>query len=158
MALTKIITLDEIARPVYSIKRNNDIIYHLLKQYIQENGQLQNIVVYLNDSGKYEVIKGRMIYKVLDELGIGFAIVHDLGKLTEKDAKIHYLKLSLLRNEIDTVELAYLVRDLFTTFDKMHLSKILPLSVDEFEALEKIFDFDWEQYKTEDEKQQLGLF
>lgn len=157
MATNKIISIDEIKASESSIKRQNDVIYHLLKNYIQEYGQIQSIIVYKSQD-KYEIIKGRMIYRALLELGVPFAFVCDLGEITIEEAKIHYLKLALLRKEIDSVELAFLVKDLFGSIDKKELSKIIPLSISELEALEKIFNFDWEQYKTENEKNQLKMF
>lgn len=157
MATNKIVGIDEIHLSESSIKRQNDIIYHLLKNYIQEHGQLQSIVVYKRND-KYEIIKGRMVYRALSELEMPFAIVCDLGEIPVEEAKIHYLKLALLRKEIDSVELAFLLKDLFGSIDKRELSKVVPLSMTELEALEKIFNFDWERYKTEDEKNQLKMF
>jgi len=156
--MIQLLSIDEITAPEWSIKQENDALFHKLKRYIAEQGQTQNIIVCKPLLGPYEVVKGRSILRAMKEIGCQFISACNLGDLTAEQAKYHYLKMSLLRQNVDSLEIAYLMRDLLQISTKEDLIKTLPFTVKEMDVFENLFSFDWTQYDDTINKNQGLLF
>lgn len=156
--MIQLLSVEEIETPDYSIKFDDDATFHKLKRYIQEQGQTQNIVVCKPLIGPYQIVKGRSVFRAIKEIGMQFVFACNLGDLTLDQAKYHYLKMSLLRNEVDSLEVAYLMRDLLKEASKEDLIKTLPFTTREMDVFENLFSFDWDQYNDDVDKNQTQLF
>lgn len=156
--MVQLIHINDIIHDEHNIKMNDDTIKQKLINYIKEFGQIQLIVVRSDLFDKYKIIKGHTIFDACKESGLEYVSVVNLGEVSDESAIFHYIRLSTLKQDIDTLELAYLMKPILESMQISELVKMLPFSLEQLEAFRQIFSFNWNQYNDKVNENQKTLF
>lgn len=121
-----------------------------LKGSIEKHGFIDPVTVRIRLEGGYEIIDGEQRLRQIQELGEKQIAVINLGELS--DAKAQELTLQLRnRGEEDSIKLAELITELEDSIGIDELKADLPFPEEDIDNLLQLLDFDWDQYKKDDE-------
>lgn len=150
MGLKKInyeyININEIVDNISSSYIDN-FKYEKLKIFIQNYGQLKNIVVFKVNK-KYIIIDGYILYKCMKELNYKEIYVSIIPLKTEEEA----LLLSLLLNikfDSDWIKLANVIKKLLCNYELNYLSEVLPYDKTEIEKYPLLLEYDFKKHSNE---------
>lgn len=156
--MVKLININDVVGDEHNIKLIDDTIKQKIITYIKEFGQMQLIVVRSDMFNKYKIIKGHTIFDACKSAGLEMINVMDLGDVSDESAVFHYIRLSTLKQDIDTLELAYLMKPLLESMQINELVKMLPFSLEQLQMFTEIFNFNWNQYNDKVNENQKTLF
>lgn len=145
----KVLPIDKMVKAVWNYKTDSPELLEKLKANIKRNGQVENILVRLLDTGFYEIVNGNHRAQALMDLGMTEAVVFDLGKISDAQARRIAIETNETKFETDNIRLAEVIKEITDEFaDLDDLSKSMPYSPEELTNFNKLLTFDWEQYQS----------
>ena len=145
----KTIGIENLVKASWNYKKEDDYKKDRLKANIKKNGQIENILVRLLDTGFYEVVNGNHRYDALKELGTAKVVVYDLGKITESQAVRIAIETNETKFDSDEIVMSKLIIDLEKDFGKDDLLETLPYTEDELNDILDLGNFNWEDFDKE---------
>lgn len=147
----------KITIPNWSFKNIDSDAYRKLEKSIHKNGQNKNIIVRATGNDTYEVIDGKIVFKILLDLPIDYVWCKVHRNISDLDARWLYLQLNY---DFDSnyIEIAKTVLELSENHSKLEISKLVNLSVKEIKDLITLNDFDFERYKPIPLAEQTNFF
>lgn len=122
-----------------------------LKNNIKRNGQIENLLIRELPTGFFEVVNGNHRLDVMKELGMKTAHVYNFGQLSDRQAMRIAIETNETRFQSDSIKLAELVKDISQDFTAEELSTTMPYTVQEIQDMEKLLDFDFDQFNKNGE-------
>lgn len=107
------------------------------KENLKAFGQMRPIVVREYEEG-YEIINGFHRWLSCKELGFDKVLVNNLGKVSDKEAKLLTILLNELKGNPNAIKLAKLIDSLYLSESWQELSNLIPFTDDEIENFRKI--------------------
>lgn len=107
------------------------------KDNLKEFGQMRPIVV-RESNGKFEIINGFHRWLSCKELGFKKVLINNLGKVSDKEAKLLTILLNELKGNPNAVKLAKLIDTLYGSDAWQDIARLLPFGDDEIENFRKI--------------------
>jgi hypothetical protein len=143
----KLMSLDMLVKADWNYKEEDEERAAKLKRQIQRNGQIENIIVRPLDTGYYEVVNGNHRLDIFNDLEIKEVMVYDCGDISLVQAMRISIETNETKFETNQLLLAERVTDILNEFSLEELVETMPYSLEELEAMPKLKDFDWEQFK-----------
>lgn len=128
-----------------------------LRENFKRNGQIENIIIRQLDTGFYEVVNGNHRYDVMVELGLTNCHAYNLGIISEAQAKRIAIETNETRFASDNVKLAEALDELVQEFSLEGLAETLPWSETEIENMQKMLNYDWDQFSEDDDGGEGGM-
>lgn len=127
-----------------------------LKKSLQSQGQILPILVRETENG-LEIINGYHRFMAMKELGVQEVEVKNLGKLTREEAIKRAINTEEIKNPVDQVELASLLKELTLLEDIGTLSLELPYTPEDLQMKLDMLEFDFSQYEKEQQGKEKEL-
>lgn len=129
-----------------------------LLENLKRNGQIENLLVRELKTGFYEVVNGNHRLDVMKILKMETAHVYNLGECTIQHAQRIAIETNETKFGVDNLKLSGLIKELSAEFSMEDLVKTLPYSQEELLDMEKLTDFDWEQFEDTEESEEVDTF
>lgn len=150
-----LVKIDKLVPADWNYKKDEPEKIKKLVNNVKRNGQIENIIVRQLKTGFYEVVNGNHRLAVFKEIGLDKAVVYDLGKISLQEAKRIAIETNETKFEVDNIKLAENIKDILSQFTLPELIETMPYSQDELENMNKLLDFDWDNFeKTQEEKKE----
>jgi len=121
-------------------------------------GQVRDIIVaQKRESDRYVILDGSRILASLRRLGKTTASCLSIGYLTEHEEDKIRILLGMLRYMPNDIEIAKKMEAMTKNYGIHTMYLIMPYETYEIDAFVKMAEFDWGQFKTEEDKNQLKL-
>lgn len=120
-----------------------------LRANIKRNGQAENILVRLLDSGYYEIVNGNHRLDELQYLGFTMVMCYDFGRISLHQAQRIAIETNETRFDNDRVKLAQTIDEIAQHFSIEDLSETMVYSEQEIKDMQHMLDFDWDQFHQE---------
>jgi hypothetical protein len=143
------IPTEQLVKADWNYKTEDKKKQEKLKENIKRNGQIENIIVRLLDTGFYEVVNGNHRLDVLKDLKQKKVYCYNFGKISDVKAQKVAIETNETKFDTDNLKLAELLSEIGKEFDVDELVKTMPYSKQELENFEQLLEFDWEQYNNE---------
>lgn len=143
----KLMPIDKLVKAHWNYKEEEDKKSEKLLNNFKRNGQLENILVRLLDTGYYEVVNGNHRLDVMNTLGYDNVVVMDLGEITQQEAIRKAIETNETKFVSDTIKLAELLGELTEEFGQEEIVNSLPYNEDELNNFANMLSFDWEQFE-----------
>lgn len=150
----KVLPVEKLVKASWNYKTDDPVLLEKLKANIKRNGQVENIIVRKLDTGFYEVVNGNHRFSALVDLEITEAVVFDLGKISDAQARRIAVETNETKFETDNIKLAEVIKEITEEFvDLDALSETMPYTPEDIDNFNRLLTFDWDQYQgdsTED--------
>lgn len=131
----KIIPLSKIVKNNYNYKGMDDFMSMRLKNNIERNGQVQNIIVRELDSGKYEIVNGEHRIDEMRKLKKKHAMCFNVGAVSRDDAVLLMIETNETNFDPNLYELGGLLSDIKNDVSVEDMVYELPYESDEIDRL-----------------------
>jgi ParB-like chromosome segregation protein Spo0J len=131
--------------PKWSLKNINEYEYKKLKKSVKKHGQTKNIIVRLLDDGTYEVIDGKVVFKILKQLKVDFIYCYVFKNITTTEAQRIYLEQDYYF-ETNFVEVGAALAKITKDHSAVDVEKTLIFNYAEIEELLKLQNFNFAKY------------
>ena len=148
----KVLELNKLVKADWNYKTEDSFKKKKLIENIKRNGQIENILVRLLDTGYWEVVNGNHRYDALVDMGKRKVVVYDLGEITQEQAIRIAIETNETKFDSDQVRLSELVSELEGKFGFDDLLETLPYTEDELQDLVDMGNFDWDDLNKDDHK------
>ena len=135
----------------------NIISYKSNRSLIQKYGQTQLIQV-RNVDKHYKVIHGEVIYRCLKEMMVETALCYEFDNVSEEESTLLSIMYKESSHDNNYVVLCELIWGLKENYTLATLADRLPFTKEELEHILTLKDFDWENFSSKEDKNQLDLF
>ena len=142
----KAIQIDKLVKADWNYKENDEELCSKLVENIKRNGQIENILVRLLDTGFYEIVNGNHRYDALKAVGAKVAIAYDLGSISTAEAMRIALETNETRFKTNDAKLASVIKEIASTVSLEELAATIAFSPSELDRLLSLADWDWDQY------------
>jgi ParB-like chromosome segregation protein Spo0J len=146
------VSIDRLVKADWNYKRDDSFMLDKLVENIKRNGQVENLIVRELETGALEIVNGNHRYDALRQLGIGEAIVCNLGRITLLQAQRIAIETNETRFKSDVILLAQRLEELRAEFEEADLTATLPFTDDDLNNLSNLNDYDWDDAKERGEK------
>jgi hypothetical protein len=148
----KQIDIDLLVKADWNYKEEDADLQIKLENNIKRNGQIENIIVRLLDTGFYEVVNGNHRYDAFKKLGFKKIICCDLGKISRDEAVLQAVATN--ETKFKTIEsiLYERIKELGESYSLKELSDVLPYDEKMLEVQMKAVDFDFNNYNDKNEE------
>jgi hypothetical protein len=136
------IPIEQLVKADWNYKEDNPELEQKLLENIKRNGQIENIIVRVLDTGFYEVVNGNHRLDVLKMADFDSVYCFNLGQVTEAQAKRIAVETNETRFQSDFKSLAMIVNEVFMEFDDANLT--MPFDDYDLEAMKNVSDADVE--------------
>lgn len=131
------VDLAKIIPNTWNYNEQSEDMLEKTKQNLKAFGQMRPIVVREHDSG-YEIINGFHRWLSCKELGFKQVLINNLGKVSDKEAKLLTVLLNELKGNPNAIKLAKLIDSLYLSDSWQDISLLIPFTDDEIENFRKI--------------------
>mgnify|MGYP003658836459 CR=1 FL=1 len=145
----KLMPIKKLVKADWNYKEEEDNKSKKLLNNFKRNGQLENILVRLLDTGYYEVVNGNHRLDVMNTLGYDNVVVMDLGEITQQEAIRKAIETNETKFVSDTIKLAELLGELTEEFGQEEIVNSLPYNADELNNFANMLNFNWEQFEED---------
>lgn len=145
----KTLNISQLVKADWNYKENNDELKEKLKENIKRNGQVENIIVRLLDTGFYEVVNGNHRYEAMKELEFENIIVCDITPCNINQAKRLAIETNETKFNTDNIKLAEIFKEISTEFSIEDLEKTNPYTNEDLEDFINIKNFDYSDYQID---------
>jgi len=152
--MIRYIATENIHEPEWGLKNINPERYLKLRASIAKNGQTKNILVRVIAENEYEIIDGRIVFKILRELGAEL-IYCKVFEVTLEEGILLYLE-NNIAFETNFVKVAHGLKQLNLPLYKVE--RTIPYNLNELTDLMKLNEFNWAKYEEESLTGQQSLF
>ena len=140
------IPINKLAKAPWNYKNDDEEKARALAANIKLNGQIENIIVRLLETGFYEVVNGNHRYDTFITLGTKTVVCFNLGKISQAQAMRVAIETNETRFDRDNVKLASIIRELNVDISLEELETTMPFSTEELDAMVKLGDFDFSNF------------
>lgn len=152
------ILIKDIKIPEWSFKSKIDKkVYKRLENSIAKNGQTKNIIVRQLKDGKYEVVDGKIVFKILKSLNQDYIYCCVLKNISKKEAQLLYLEGDFYF-EKNFISVAIALKKIHKKISKDKLSKTTNYDYKEIEELLTLAEYDLTRFHSTDKAEQSELF
>lgn len=127
--------ITKLVKANWNYKEDNDELKEKLKANIKRNGQIENLIVRLLDTGFYEIVNGNHRYDALVELNIKRVVCYNLGKITLAQAQRIAIETNETRFVSNPEKLSKILSELKVEFPDDDLLSTMPYNSEEFNEL-----------------------
>jgi len=145
----KLMPIKKLVKADWNYKEEEENKSKKLLNNFKRNGQLENILVRLLDTGYYEVVNGNHRLDVMNTLGYDNVVVMDLGEITQQEAIRKAIETNETKFVSDTIKLAELLGELTEEFGQEEIVNSLPYNEDELNNFANMLSFNWEQFEED---------
>lgn len=129
----KAIDIVKLVKAPWNYKEEDAKLSEKLVANIKRNGQVENLIVRKLDTGCYEIVNGNHRYDALIAVGAKKAIVHDLGVVSEVEAKRIAIETNETKFSTDKTKLSDLIDEIVKEFDMDDVLASMPFTQDEID-------------------------
>ncbi len=131
----KVIPISKLVKADWNYKTDDPVKKEKLKENIKRNGQIENVLVRLLDTGFYEIVNGNHRQDVFVELGFEEVVAFDFGKISLAAAQRIAIETNETKFDSDTDKLAKLLQEIKLEFNEEDLKATMPFDEDEFSEM-----------------------
>jgi ParB-like chromosome segregation protein Spo0J len=139
------INTEEIKLPNWSMKNIDEESFKKLKKSIEKLGQTKNIIVRLLEDHTYEVIDGKVVFRILQEMKVDFIYCYVFKNITKTEAKRIYLEQDHYF-ENNFVEVGAAIAKITKKHSAIDVEKTLAYNYGQIEELLNLQNFDFSKY------------
>lgn len=143
----KAIEIEKLVKADWNYKDENQEMAAKLAENIKRNGQIENILVRLLDTGFYEVVNGNHRLDALKAIGATKVMCYDLGAITAQQAYRIAIETNETKFNTDIVKLAGLVSEIANGTSMEDLVATMPFTTAEVENFIGMASFSFDKYK-----------
>jgi ParB-like chromosome segregation protein Spo0J len=140
----KIIPLDKLVEASWNYKEDNDKLIDTLVANLKRNGQVENIIVRLLDTGFYEVVNGNHRLTAFRKIGMEKAVCYDLGSVSLSEAKRLALETNETKFAANRVKMADILSEISSSFSLDDMSETLPFDSEQIQNMIDASKMSWE--------------
>ena len=144
------VEINRLVKADWNYKEGDEETARKLTNNIKRNGQVESIIIRELDTGFYEVVNGNHRLDSFLELDIKTVHCYNMGRIGLAQAE----RLAIETNETsfpaDQIKLSKLIKDIGQEFDVGELAETMPWSLEELDNMEKLVDFDWDQFEGDE--------
>jgi hypothetical protein len=129
----KSLDIAKLVKAPWNYKEEDSKLSEKLIANIKRNGQVENLIVRKLDTGCYEIVNGNHRYDALVAVGAKKAIVHDLGVISEVEAKRIAIETNETKFSTDKTKLSDLIDEIVKEFDMEDVLSSMPFTQDEID-------------------------
>lgn len=130
----------------------HDFLVGQLVNNFKRNGQVENIIVRLLDTGFYEVVNGNHRLEAAKICGMSNMICYDLGKVSLAEAKRLAAETNETKFDADAIKYAELIKEIHDEFGLSSIADTLALTKDEIQNKLDLLGFDWDMKSPEEDR------
>jgi len=149
----KLIKMEKLVSAKWNYKKDEPEKLEKLVNNLKRNGQVENLIVRLLDSGSYEVVNGNHRLEAFKSLKFTKAICYDLGKVSTQEAKRLAIETNETKFEVDSIKLAENIKDIMEQFKLEDLELTMPYSAEDLVNYNQLLEFDWDDFEKENAAQ-----
>jgi len=138
------IKLSQLVKADWNYKTEDEEQSKKLKNNIERNGVIENILVRRLDNGSYEVVNGNHRLDVMNSLKLKECHAYNLGEITKENAIRVAIETNETRFGVDGIKLSHLIDEISDNVGLQELEKSMPFSADEMQNMLDLLHFDWE--------------
>lgn len=138
------VPIDQLVKANWNYKEEDESLSQKLEANIKRNGQIENILVRLLDTGYYEVVNGNHRVDVLKKLGHESVMTYNFGAISQRTAQRIAIETNETKFKTNLISLSELIKDILEEVDADDLVLTLPYSASELDNLLSITDYDAE--------------
>ena len=146
------IKVSNLVKADWNYKEEDEEKSTALMENFKRNGQIENLLVRELKSGYYEVVNGNHRLDVMKILKMKDAHIYNFGEITLQQAQRIAIETNETKFGVDTIKLSGLIKELRAEFSLEDLVKTLPYTEQEIGNMEKLTDFDWDDFNKEIEE------
>lgn len=139
-----LIPVDKLVYADWNYKVDDKQMSEKLRNNINRNGQVENVIVRELDDGMYEVVNGNHRLTVIKELGCEEVVCCNLGKISKVQAQRIAIETNETKFENDKIKLAQLINEIMDSYDVSDLQKTLPFTERKMDEMKSLFDWKWQ--------------
>ena len=143
--------IKKLVKATWNYKEDDDILLEKLKNNLKRNGQVENIVVRLLDTGFYEVVNGNHRYQAMLDLGYNDIIAYNLGSISDTEAKRIAIELNETRFKTDDKKLGSIFTELKIEYNIEDLINSMPFTPLDIQAYGDIAKDEFNEYASKPE-------
>lgn len=132
------IPLDRLVKADWNYKLDDPVIAEKLAANIKRNGQIENILVRLLDTGFYEIVNGNHRYDAMVMLEMPEAMCFNLGTISDAQARRIAVETNETRFSSDLGMLGIVLSEIVEEFTPEELLTTMPYTMPEMTDLIKI--------------------
>lgn len=145
----KLIPIELLVKADWNYKVEDAAKSEKLRANIKRNGQAENILVRLLESGFYEIVNGNHRLDEFLELGYTKVMCYDFGRISLHQAQRIAIETNETRFDSDRVKLAQTIDDIAQHFSVEDLAATMTYSEQEIVDMQNMLDFNWDQFHQE---------
>lgn len=149
-----VLPVEKLRKAPWNYKKEDEFIQGQLTGGIKRNGQIENIIVREMKDGMYEVVNGNHRLDSVQSAGRKKIIAYNKGKISDAEA----IRIATSTNETrfpsDQIKLADLMKTLMDTFTPEDLTKDMPWTEEQIVNFAQLTEFNWENPKMPDPKEE----
>lgn len=154
-----ILDVDQLVNANWNYKdddgQRTEMLMEALGNNLKRNGQIENILVRLLDTGFYEVVNGNHRLMAAKKIkGMDSLVCYNLGKISQRDAARIAVETNETKFPSDRIKLGKLISEISEEADSLDLSETMPFTDAELVDLQNLsaFDFDENELELKDEE------
>lgn len=151
------ILIKDIVQPDWKFKEVDKHQFRSLKRSIHKNGQTKNIIVRRIEDGKFEIIDGRSVFKILSTMDKDFVYCYVYPQMSKVEAMLLYLEHDF-NFENNFIDIGLALAEIHKEHSKLEISKHTRFSYKEIEELLELSDFDFSKLRLVKKDQQTKFF
>lgn len=138
------IKLSQLVKADWNYKTEDEEQSRKLKNNIERNGVIENILVRRLDNGSYEVVNGNHRLDVMNSLKMKECHAYNLGEISKEKAIRVAIETNETRFGADGIKLSHLIDEISDNVGLQELEKSMPFTADEMQNMLDLLHFDWE--------------
>ncbi len=142
-----LIDIDKCVKAAWNYKNEDEVLTEKLIANLKRNGQIENIIVRLLETGFYEVVNGNHRLECMLRVGAKKIIAYNLGSISQGEAQRIAIETNETKYQTDPIKLASIISDLSKVYSSEDLLATMPYSQQEIDNYIEMNSFSWDNYK-----------
>lgn len=151
------IPLEKLIPADWNYKEDDVLKSEKLVNNLKRNGQVETIIVRQLATGFFEVVNGNHRLAAFPAAEIKTVHVFNAGIITDAHARRLAIETNETRFDSNAAKLAGLMKELEGEFTQDELASTMPYSGEEIEKMQKIFDFEWNNFDPNNSVENLEI-
>lgn len=148
----QLLDIEKCVKADWNYKNEDEALTEKLISNMKRNGQIENILVRVLDTGFFEVVNGNHRLECMVRLGAKKVIAYNLGKISGEEARRIAIETNETKYQTDPIKLAQLIDELSKTYNLDDLVQSLPYSQQEIENFINMHNHSLDDILPKDEK------
>jgi hypothetical protein len=138
------IPVSEIKKADFNYKTEDFDLQQKLKENIKRNGQIENLIVAIDENDNFVCVNGNHRIDVLKELQITEAYCYNLGRLSKTQMERIAIETNETKFPTDMIKLAEVLKDINSDFDIGDMEATMPYTREEINYFLSSLDVDFD--------------